>query len=156
MIRIALILATIFVLIVTSARADDHQFENDENKIKKAYSAYVNNFMASDFGAIAEKFTYPATFKIKILSFIPLTITLDDHEEMVEHFKSLRKNIQEGYSYSTVDQISVEKTQEGYVADVMYSRFNSKDELLTEGRGLYSYKEVDRVWKMYAVEVLGD
>ena len=156
MIRLALILATIFALIVTSARADDHQFENDENKIKKAYSAYVNNFMASDFGAIAEKFTYPATFKIKVLSFIPLTITLDDREEMVEHFKSLRKNIQEGYSYSTVDQISVEKTQEGYVADVMYSRFNSKDELLTEGRGLYSYREVDGVWKMYAVEVLGD
>ena len=156
MTRLTLILATIFALIGTSARADDQQFESDENKIKKAYSAYVNNFIANDFGAIAEKFTYPATFKIKILSFIPLTITLDDHEEMVEHFKSLRKNIQEGYSYSTVDQIRVEKTQEGYVADVMYSRFNSKDELLTEGRGLYSYREVDGVWKMYAVEVLGD
>ena len=156
MTRLALILATIFALIGTSARADDQQFESDKNKIKKAYSAYVNNFIANDFGAIAEKFTYPATFKIKILSFIPLTITLDDHEEMVEHFKSLRKNIQEGYSYSTVDQISVEKTQEGYVADVMYSRFNSKGELLTEGRGLYSYRDVDGHWKMYAVEVLGD
>ena len=156
MTRLTLILATIFALIGTSARADDQQFESDKNRIKKAYSAYVNNFMASDFGAIAEKFTYPATFKIKILSFIPLTITLDDRKEMVEHFKSLRKNIQEGYSYSTVDQISVEETQEGYVADVMYSRFNSKDELLTEGRGLYSYRKVDGVWKMYAVEVLGD
>ena len=94
--------------------------------------------------------------KIKILSFIPLTITLDNREEMIEHFKSLRKNIQEGYSYSTVDQISIEKTQEGYVADVIFSRFNAKDELIAEGRGLYSYRDVDENWKMYAVEVIGD
>ena len=156
MTRLALVLTIIFSLIGASGQADGHQLEGDKDKIKKAYSAYVNNFIASDFGAIADEFTYPATFKIKILSFIPLTITLDNREEMIEHFKSLRKNIQEGYSYSTVDQISVEKTQEGYVADVMYSRFNSKDELLTEGRGLYSYRKVDGVWKMYAVEVLGD
>ena len=93
MTQLALILATIFALICDGAWADDHQVESDEDKIKKACCAYVNNFSASDFGAIADKFTYPATLKIKILSFNPLSITLDDREVMVEHFKSLRKNI---------------------------------------------------------------
>jgi len=154
--RLALIITIFFSLIGANGQADDHQLDGDKDKIRKAYSAYVKNFVTSDFGAIADEFTYPANFKIKILSFIPLTITLDDREEMIEHFKSLRENIQEGYSYSTVDQISIEKTQEGYVADVIYSRFNAKDELLAEGRGLYSYRDVDGNWKMYAVEVFGD
>ena len=53
---------------------------------------------------------------------------------------------------STIDQITVEKAEEGYVADVVFSRFNAKDELLITGRGLYSYKDVNGSWKMYAVE----
>ena len=87
--------------------ADDLQDETDEDKIKSAYSAYVDDFMADDFEGIADKFTYPATFKIKLLSFIPLSMTLENADEMVEQYKSLKADIQEGYSYSTIDQITV-------------------------------------------------
>ena len=146
------IIVTLLSLLVTSSVLADHHEETDEDKIKSAYSAYVDDFIAGDFKGIADKFTYPTTFKIKLLSFIPLSITLDNEEEMIEQYKSRREDIQEGYSYSTIDQITVEKTEEGYVADVVFSRFNAKDELLITGRGLYSYKEVNGSWKMYAVE----
>ena len=156
MTRLTLILTVICALISSSAQADDHQLESDEDRIKEAYATYADNFMTSDFAAVADKFTYPVSFKINNLPFVPSSITLHDPEEMIEFYKSLRENIQEGYSYSTVDRISLEKTQEGYVADVIYSRFNAKDELLIEGRGFYFYREVDGHWKMYAVEVPED
>ena len=71
---------------------------------------------------------------------------------MIEQYKSLKADVQEGYSYSIIDRITVEKIEEGYVADVIYSRFNAKDELLITGRGLYYYKDVNGSWKMYSVE----
>ena len=147
-----IISASLLLLVGFYSAADDLRDETDEDKIKSAYSAYVNDLIAGDFKGIADKFTYPTTFKIKLLSLIPLSITLDNEEEMIEQYKSRREDIQEGYSYSTIDQITVEKTEEGYVADVVFSRFNAKDELLITGRGLYSYKEVNGAWKMYAVE----
>ena len=153
MTRPTLILTIICALTSIGVLADVHQLESDEDKIREAYAAYADSFMASDFAAVADKFTYPVSFKINDLSFVPSSIILHGHKEMIEFYKSLRENIQEGYSYSTVDGISLEKTQEGYVADVTYSRFNAKDELLIEGRGLYFYREVDGYWKMYAVEV---
>ena len=151
-----IISASLLLLVGFCSAADDLQDETDQDKIKNAYSAYVNDFIAGDFKGIADKFTYPATFKIKLLSFIPLSITLDNEEEMIEQYKSRREDIQEGYSYSTIDQITVEKTEEGYVADVVVSRLNAKDELLITGKGLYSYKDVSGSWKMCAFEPVGD
>ena len=150
------IIAALLFLLFTSSVLADHHEETDEDKIKSAYSAYVDDFIAGDFKGIADKFTYPATFKIKLLSFIPLSISFDNEEEMIDQYKSRREDIQEGYSYSTIDQITVEKIEEGYVADVIYSRFNAKDELLITGRGLYSYKDVNGSWKMYSVEPVND
>ena len=146
------IIATILSLMITSYVLADHHEETDKGKIKSAYSAYVDDFMVGDFKAIANKFTYPATFRIKLLSFIPLSLTLDNQDEMIEQYKSLKADVQEGYSYSIIDRITVEKIEEGYVADVIYSRFNAKDELLITGRGLYYYKDVNGSWKMYSVE----
>ena len=151
-----IVTAGLLSLVGFCSAADDLRDETDEDKIKSAYSAYVDDFMADDFEGIADKFTYPATFKIKLLSFIPLSMTLENADEMVEQYKSLKADIQEGYSYSTIDQITVEKIEEGYVADVIYSQFNAKDELLITGRSLYSYKDVNGSWKMYSVEPVGD
>ena len=120
-----IVTAGLLSLVGFCSAADDLRDETDEDKIKSAYSAYVDDFMADDFEGIADKFTYPATFKIKLLSFIPLSMTLENADEMVEQYKSLKADIQEGYSYSTIDQITVEKIEEGYVADVIYSRFNA-------------------------------
>ena len=151
-----IITASLLLLVGFYSAADDLQDETDEDKIKSAYSAYVDDFIAGDFKGIADEFTYPATFKIKLLSFIPLSMTLENADEMVEQYKSLKADIQEGYSYSTIDQTTVEKIEEGYVADVIYSQFNAKDELLITGRSLYYYKDVNGSWKMYSVEPVGD
>ena len=151
-----IVTAGLLLLVGFCSAADDLQDETDEDKIKSAYSAYVDYFMADDFEGIADKFTYPAIFKNKLLSFIPLSMTLENADEMVEQYKSLKADIQEGYSYSTIDQTTVEKIEEGYVADVIYSQFNAKDELLITGRSLYYYKDVNGSWKMYSVEPVGD
>ena len=56
------IIATILFLLITSYVLADHHEETDKDKIKSAYSAYVDDFMVGDFKAIANKFPYPATF----------------------------------------------------------------------------------------------
>ena len=150
------IVAGLLLLISFFALAEGNNEATDEEQIKSAYSAYMKDFIADDFKGIADKFTYPATFKIRLLSFIPLNITMDNKEQMSERYRALKADIQEGYAYSTIDQITIEPIEGGYVADVIYSRFNAEDELIITGRGNYSYENVNGSWKMYAVEPIND
>ena len=63
----------------------------------------------------------------------------------------MKNNIQEGYSYSTIDSIKIYPSNDLYIADVIYSRFNDKNELLFTGNTLYEFINVDENWKMISL-----
>lgn len=123
--------------------------------ITNTYKAYVADFIEGDIAAITDKFTYPVTFKMKLLGIIPVHRTFTNEAELAEQFRGMKADIQEGYAYSTVDNMTIRREENIYVADVLYSRFNAENDLLFSGRGLYSFREGDGQWRMFVVEQIG-
>ena len=123
--------------------------------ITNTYKAYVADFIEGDIAAITDKFTYPVTFKMKLLGIIPVHRTFTNEAELAEQFRGMKADIQEGYAYSTVDNMTIRREENIYVADVLYSRFNAENDLLFSGRGLYSFREDDGQWRMFVVEQIG-
>ena len=76
--------------------------EDDLNRfeIQKLYLLYVDDFIVNDFESIASYFDTPVDFK----SFNDIAETKED---VIRFYKDLKANIQEGYAYSVIDNISV-------------------------------------------------
>ena len=76
--------------------------EDDLNRfeIQKLYQLYVDDFIANDFESIASYFDTPVDLK----SFNDIAET---NEDVILFFKDLKANIQEGYAYSVIDNVSV-------------------------------------------------
>ena len=122
--------------------------EDDLNRfeIQKLYRLYVDDFIANDFESIAGYFDTPVDLK----SFNDIAET---NEDVIRFFKDLKANIQEGYAYSVIDNISVTNFKDGtYLLCADYSRYNKNDELLFEGRTHYVYINTSDVWKINSLE----
>ena len=104
--------------------------EDDLNRfeIQKLYRLYVDDFIANDFESIASYFDTPVDLK----SFNDIAET---NEDVILFFKDLKANIQEGYAYSVIDNISVTNVKDDtYLLCADYSRYDNNDKLLFEGR----------------------
>ena len=122
--------------------------EDDLNRfeIQKLYRLYVDDFIANDFESIAGYFDTPVDLK----SFNDIAET---NEDVIRFFKDLKANIQEGYAYSVIDNISVTNFKDGtYLLCADYSRYNKNDELLFEGRTHYVYINTSDGWKINSLE----
>tara|TARA_B100000459_G_C8441022_1_gene141587 strand:+ start:107 stop:553 length:447 start_codon:yes stop_codon:yes gene_type:complete len=122
--------------------------EDDLNRfeIQKLYRLYVDDFIANDFESIASYFDPPVDLK----SFNDIAET---NEDVIRFFKDLKANIQEGYAYSVIDNISVTNFKDGtYLLCADYSRYNKNDELLFEGRTHYVYINTSDGWKINSLE----
>tara|TARA_Y100000766_G_scaffold141733_1_gene121861 strand:+ start:91 stop:537 length:447 start_codon:yes stop_codon:yes gene_type:complete len=122
--------------------------EDDLNRfeIQKLYQLYVDDFIANDFESIASYFDPPVDLK----SFNDIAET---NEDVIRFFKDLKANIQEGYAYSVIDNISVTNFKDGtYLLCADYSRYNKNDELLFEGRTHYVYINTSDGWKINSLE----
>jgi len=122
--------------------------EDDLNRfeIQKVYRLYVDDFIANDFESIAGYFDTPVDLK----SFNDIAET---NEDVIRFFKDLKANIQEGYAYSVIDNISVTNFKDGtYLLCADYSRYNKNDELLFEGRTHYVYINTSDGWKINSLE----
>jgi hypothetical protein len=150
--RITIALLTLFALFASASANVMANEGSDIALITKTYKAYVADFIEGYIAAITNKFTYPVTFKMKLLGIIPVHKTFTNEAELAEQYRDMKADIQEGYAYSTVDNITIRREENTYVADVLYSRFNAEDDLLFSGRGLYSFKDDDGQWKMFVVE----
>ena len=147
--RITFALLTLFASASANVMAKEG---SDIALITNTYRAYVADFIEGDIAAITNKFTYPVTFKMKLLGIIPVHKTFTNEAELAEQYRDMKADIQEGYAFSTVDNITVRGEEVTYVADVRYSRFNAEGDMLFSGRGLYSFKDDDGQWKMFVVE----
>ena len=150
--RITIALLTLFASTSANVIANEG---SDIALITNTYKAYVADFIEGDIAAITDKFTYPVTFKMKLLGIIPVHRTFTNEAELAEQFRGMKADIQEGYAYSTVDNMTIRREENIYVADVLYSRFNAENDLLFSGRGLYSFREDDGQWRMFVVEQIG-
>ena len=77
----------------------------------------------------------------------------DSTEEIAQRFKEFMANIQDGYKYSIIDRLNVTKIADAlYYADADFTRFNSKDEVIYQGRSIYFFNNSDGAWKMFSME----
>ena len=115
-------------------------------QIKSAYMKYIDDFIANDFEGIASHFEPPVNFD----SFGPIAET---NEEVINQYKDFKANIQEGYAYSVIDDIGVQKIKKNkYLVCADYSRYNNNDERLYQGRTHYMYIATSKGWKMNSLE----
>ena len=134
-------LSLIFTFAHLSALAEQNDIFSE---VEEVYREYVQDFIENDFDGIASHFSVPVRFNS--LSQNALTI-----EDVKTVYRDMKNNIQEGYSYSTIDSIKIFPSNNLYIADVVYSRFNDKNELLFTGNTLYEFINVDESWKMISL-----
>ena len=70
-------------------------------------------------------------------------------------YKLVRKNVQDGYKYSLIDDWKlINITNEFVILDAYYSRYNSDYKQILSGRGLYFYRKVNGNWLLKEVTTL--
>ena len=142
------IIATILSLMITSSVFAGHHEDPNIAEIKAIYRAYVDDVVKRDFDAIASHFQAPVMQR----SAQGIMVS-DTTEEIAQRFKEFMANIQDDYKYSIIDRLDVTKIADSlYYADADYSRFNSKDEVIYQGRSIYFFSAIDGAWKMFATE----
>jgi len=114
------------------------------SEVEEVYREYVQDFIENDFDGIASHFSVPVKFN-------SLSKNAKTIEDVKAVYRDMKNNIQEGYSYSTIDSIKIYPSNDLYIADVIYSRFNDKNELLFTGNTLYEFINVDENWKMISL-----
>ena len=122
--------------------------EDDLNRfeIQKLYRLYVDDFIANDFESIATYFDTPVDSK-------SFNVIAETDEDIIRLFKDIKSNIQEGYAYSVIDNISVTNVEDDtYLLCADYSRYNNNDKLLFEGRTHYVYINTSDGWKINSLE----
>ena len=116
-------------------------------QIDSSYRQYVQDFINNDFDAIANHFAPPVDFKL-------YDLTAETNEDVINQYIKMKANIQQGYAYSLIDQIEILKTNDNnFLLCSDYSRYNSDDQLLFQGRTHYVYVYVpDAGWKMNSLD----
>ena len=119
---------------------------SNKMQIESAYRQYVDDFIENDFDAIASHFHPPVNFN----TFGSIART---YEEVINQYKDMKANIQEGYAYSIIDDIGIHGMENNkYLVCADYSRYNEKDERLFAGSTHYLYIPTSNGWKMNSLE----
>ena len=80
-------------------------------------------------------------------------IVSDTPADISQRYWNYMGSIQDRYKYSTVSRLDVTRLSSSlYYADADYSRFNSKNELLHQGRSIYFFSNADKGWKVFSME----
>ena len=96
-------------LIFTFAHLSALAKQNDIfSEVEEVYREYVQDFIENDFDGIASHFSVPVRFNS--LSQNALTI-----EDVKTVYRDMKNNIQEGYSYSTIDSIKIFPSNNLYI-----------------------------------------
>ena len=70
------------------------------SEVEEVYREYVQDFIENDFDAIASHFSVPVKFN-------SLSNNANTIEDVKAVYRDMKNNIQEGYSYSTIDSINI-------------------------------------------------
>ena len=116
-------------------------------QIESSYRKYVQDFIDNDFKAIASHFMPPVNFKL-------YDFVAETHEDVMNQYMDMKANIQEGYAYSLIDEIGISKTSNNnFLLCADYTRYNSDDQILFEGRTQYIYIfSLNEGWKINSLD----
>ena len=121
-----------------------------ENRIINKWEEYSRAFEYSDFDKIKTYFTYPVT-----VSLFGDPLIIDNEKDLINFYKQIRTDIQDGYKYSMLEKSKVIWiSKEICMLDATYSRFNENYERIYTGRGIYMYKRIDDSWKMFSMSTV--
>ena len=116
-------------------------------QIESSYRRYVQDFIDNDFEAIASHFKPPVDFKL-------YDFVAETNEDVINQYMDMKANIQEGYAYSLIDDIGISKTSNNnFLLCADYTRYNSDDQILFEGRTQYIYIfSLNEGWKINSLD----
>ena len=121
-----------------------------EKTIINMWEEYSRAFEYSDFDKIKTYFTYPVT-----VSLFGDPLIIDNEKDLINFYKQIRTDIQDGYKYSMLEKSKVIWiSKEICMLDATYSRFNENYERIYTGRGIYMYKRIDDSWKMFSMSTV--
>ena len=118
-----------------------------EKQIIENWEEYSKAFEYADYQKIASYFTYPLTF-----SLLDNPQIISNKKDLIAFYKQMRASVQEGYKYSLLDKSRIVwLSKDAYMFDATYSRYNDDYKKIFEGRGVYMYKKINNIWKMFSV-----
>ena len=121
-----------------------------EKRITDKWQEYSKAFEYADYNKIVSYFTYPVTFSI-----LDDPRIINNEQELIDVYKYMRSNVQEGYKYSILDKSRIIwLSKEVFMVDATYSRYNEDYKRIYQGRGMYMYKKVEDGWKIFSISSL--
>ena len=121
-----------------------------EKRIIDKWQEYSKAFEYADYDKIVSHFTYPVTFSI-----LDNPRIINNQEDLINVYKLMRSNVQDGYKYSILDKSRIIwLSKDIFMIDATYSRYNNDYKRIYQGRGMYMYKKVEEAWKMFSISSL--
>ena len=121
-----------------------------EKRIIDKWQEYSKAFEYADYDKIVSYFTYPVTFSI-----LDNPRIINNQEDLINVYKLMRSNVQDGYKYSILDKSRIIwLSKDIFMIDATYSRYNNDYKRIYQGRGMYMYKKVEEAWKMFSISSL--
>ena len=121
-----------------------------EKRIIDKWQEYSKAFEYADYDKIVSYFTYPVTFSI-----LDNPRVINNQEDLIDVYKYMRSNVQDGYKYSILDKSRIIwLSKDIFMIDATYSRYNNDYKRIYQGRGMYMYKKVEEAWKMFSISSL--
>ncbi|MDE0745822.1 MAG: hypothetical protein OSB66_08830, partial [SAR202 cluster bacterium] len=112
--------------------------------------SYVDDFIVFDFDGLVSHFETPAMF------IGSSTGVMADPESLKNYYRNLQSNIQTGYAYSTVDELTITEISEVvYLVTASFTRYNAQDEILLKSTSYNFFKETSAGWKMFLMQSEG-
>ena len=140
-------LPLLFLLFVSTPALANQNSASPEALIEAKYRQYIRDFIARDYEAIASHFNPPIQSTDSEGS-----VVLQNTEQIKRMFQNAMANIQKGYSYSEVDSIDIQPlSRSTYAASVSFTRYNTKDEAIFQGRSIYLFGNQSGEWKMFSM-----
>ena len=137
----------LLMLLVSATTLASQNSASPEALIETEYRQYIRDFIAKDYEAIASHFNPPIQ-----LTNSEGSVVLQNTEEIKLMYQNMMANIQKGYSYSEVDSIVIQPlSRSTYAASVSFTRYNTKDKAIFEGRSIYLFGNQSGEWKMFSI-----
>ena len=121
-----------------------------EKRIIDKWQEYSKAFEYADYDKIVSYFTYPVTFSI-----LDNPRVINNQEDLIDVYKYMRSNVQDGYKYSILDKSRIIwLSKDVFMIDATYSRYDKDYKRIYQGRGMYMYKNVEEGWKIFSISSL--
>ena len=124
------------------------EIPNHEAAVVHAWKQYAKAFEYVDYQQVGNHFTFPVT----LIDPSGQPLILAGREALIEKYREIRGNIQDGYKYSLLDTCQFHQySDQVCLVDATYGRFNESYQRIHTGRGLYFFRNTDDGWQIFTI-----